>query len=97
MQQFAIHSALQLTDAPDLLSINGPPGTGKTTLLRDVVAENVVRRARALSRLKKAGDAFEPNKLLVQFGANGEALRLVKLKPELTGWEWWLLPPTMQQ
>lgn len=46
-------AALNLTLAPlrkqsGLRGINGPPGTGKTTLLREVIADVVVARARRL-------------------------------------------------
>lgn len=51
MQQFAINSLLERLNDGGIFSVNGPPGTGKTTLLRDVFAELITRRARALAEL----------------------------------------------
>lgn len=51
-----IHDRLQ--KAEGLLSVNGPPGTGKTTLLRDIVAAVVTARADALARFASSADAF---------------------------------------
>lgn len=48
----------QLQHSNGLVAVNGPPGTGKTTLLCDVVADIVVQRAHGLSRLNGPGELF---------------------------------------
>ncbi|SIQ99692.1 AAA domain-containing protein [Marinobacterium stanieri] len=61
-QQLAVNTILgTLGNAQGLLGINGPPGTGKTTLLRDLIAAIVTDRADALSKLKRASDGFIGN------------------------------------
>ena len=86
MQQFAINSAVSMADEGPLFSVNGPPGTGKTTLLKDIFAELVVRRARVLSGMRKPSDAFETGAIPVAF-SDLQPVRIRRLRPELTGFE----------
>lgn len=49
MQQVAVNIALN--DENNIRSVNGPPGTGKTTLLKDIFADLVVQQAFEISNL----------------------------------------------
>lgn len=85
MQQFAVNSVFEQLKGPGIFSVNGPPGTGKTTLLREIFAENIVRRARALSLCTTSAAAFVGDRS-VRF--NGEApCRISVLKDDLVGFE----------
>lgn len=59
-QQAAVAEVLR-TLSPDsgILGVNGPPGTGKTTLLCDVIADIVTERARRIAVLAKPAALFE--------------------------------------
>ncbi len=46
-----------------IFSVNGPPGTGKTTLLQEIIANNVVKKALLLCDVKKPDDVFEEVKI----------------------------------
>lgn len=48
-QLAAMNTALFELNEGGIMGINGPPGTGKTTLLSDIVAEVIVRRAKRLA------------------------------------------------
>ena len=86
MQQFAVNSVFERLEDGGLFSVNGPPGTGKTTLLREIFAENIVRRGRALAGCATAGDAFQPHGLTARFRGHRDCAIAV-LKDELTGFE----------
>ncbi|WP_163499652.1 AAA domain-containing protein [Helicobacter suis] len=51
MQQVALNIAIDENNGA-LRSVNGPPGTGKTTLLKDIFAELIVKQAYEIVQLK---------------------------------------------
>lgn len=61
MQQFAVNTVykeLSGEKQEGLFSVNGPPGTGKTTLLRDIIAAILVKRAKNMVRFNDPAKAF---------------------------------------
>lgn len=84
MQQFAINTLEQQLELSGLYSVNGPPGTGKTTMLRDLIASNLVKRATVLAGLKDASEAFEGT--IIEEIA-GKQRSILCLSPRLCGYE----------
>ncbi len=59
-QPFAINAIVRsLGHGAGIAVVNGPPDTGKTALLRDLIAHVVVERAMKLATLDSAEDAFD--------------------------------------
>lgn len=84
LQQAAVNHATQELKKEGLFSVNGPPGTGKTTLLRDVVASVMLERAKALCAFESTNDAF---KHAGQMKLGNGFVHLYKLDDSLRGHE----------
>lgn len=77
MQQIAVNLSIQ-KGTSDLsgtkgrvFSVNGPPGTGKTTLLKEIVVSNIIERAILLSKYDNPDDAFCAHNFLHGAGPDG--------------------------
>lgn len=86
-QQLAVNTVLsKLANGQGLLGVNGPPGTGKTTLLRDLIAAIVTGRADVLAGLRRASDGFAGNAREASNDGGKEQIAY-KLNPSLYGFE----------
>jgi hypothetical protein len=95
-QQFAVNTILdEIGDRSGLFSVNGPPGTGKSTMLRDVMAAIVVRRAEALAALPDPAAGFtEEHTWTTSDGARRSVWRP---RRELTGFEMVMVSPDSRE
>lgn len=86
LQQAAVNLIGQeLNGKEGLLAVNGPPGTGKTTLLRDVVAMCVLERAVAMSAFDDPREAFIKTEERVEAGK--ASFDIYRLEDSLKGHE----------
>lgn len=85
LQQAAVNLAAQELKEEGILAVNGPPGTGKTTLLRDIVANVVTERARVMVTYDDPETAF--GKTGLKTGKGGAFLHFYKLDERLRGFE----------
>lgn len=86
-QQFAVNEIMdRLAHSAGLMAVNGPPGTGKTTMLRDVIAAIVVERAVRLADLPDPGTAFDATRAY-RWQSGKMTHWITPLIPELTGFE----------
>ncbi|MET9492811.1 DEAD/DEAH box helicase [Nocardia sp. NPDC006630] len=85
-QQFAVNELMaELSDSAGIFAVNGPPGTGKTTMLRDVLAAVVVERAVRLATYDNPASAFTRSLGTVQVGKAPFTVRMPS--PDITGFE----------
>lgn len=84
LQQAAVNLAASADAIEPLLAVNGPPGTGKSTLLRDIVANQVVSRARALASYPDPAAAFTH---AGKVKAGQSWIHLYEVDPKIRGYE----------
>jgi hypothetical protein len=80
------HALKRLAEGNVLLTaVNGAPGTGKSTIIRDLLAHLVTRRAVVLSELTSPQEALQKSKTEVKIG--GKSLFIRPLISRLVGYE----------
>ena len=85
LQQAAVNLSFQETKTSGMLGVKGPPGTGKTTLLRDIVAGVVAERAEAMAKFDDPETAFENSGQRLRAGNSW--IHLYRLNASLRGFE----------
>lgn len=63
MQQAAIDLETDRENVGSIFSVNGPPGTGKTTLLKEIIVNNIVERASKIYDFTESVTGNDPDKL----------------------------------
>ena len=72
LQQAAVNTITEeMAVNSGIASVNGPPGTGKTTLLRDIISNAIVERASAMANFNDPLKAFSATGTKVPSGGNG--------------------------
>ena len=85
LQQAAVNATNVGIGHSNVIAVNGPPGTGKTTLLREVVAARIVERAVVLHGFDDPAQAFQATGQSVQ--RQGAKITLHKIDDRLKGFE----------
>ena len=85
LQQAAVNIAHEELKAGGIIAVNGPPGTGKTTLLRDIVADQIVQRAERMAAFADPETAFKHSGVKVKAGQ--AFLHLYIPDPSICGFE----------
>lgn len=87
-QQFSVNTLFEELKDGGLFSVNGPPGTGKTTLLKEVIANIIYKRAESLYEFKdNVNEAFSSiGKISYRYSKTGEK-DIYSLDKSLKGFE----------
>ncbi|MCE3237800.1 MAG: hypothetical protein K0R24_781 [Gammaproteobacteria bacterium] len=85
LQQAAVNLSLSQLEKGGIIAVNGPPGTGKTTLLRDIIAGIVTEKAIAMSDFDDPALAFTQSGERIKAG--NSSLTLYALNEKLKGFE----------
>ncbi|MFT3749114.1 MAG: AAA domain-containing protein [Agriterribacter sp.] len=85
MQQAAVNLAFKELKQNGILGVNGPPGTGKTTILRDIVASIITERAKVMCSFSDPAEAFTHSGQKTRAGTSW--LHIYELDDRLKGFE----------
>ena len=89
LQQAAVNAIVRDLHRTGIAAVNGPPGTGKTTLLRDIVAHVLVTRAERLAALENPNSGLSGLDLMdlavVVASSNNAAVENVSLELPVRG------------